>query len=97
MTNTLQIIWDCLDIPNKERVNFVTFKIRDESIKCFLHQDLKTGTITISESSNNNLTLQKILKQLPTAENFFIRYVGQEPSPVKARWGEESQKMIVTV
>lgn len=94
---TLQTIWDCLDIPNKENVSFVAFKISDENIKCFFYQNLTTGEISVTEKSNKSLTLQRILKQLPTAENFFIRLKGEEPTPVKSRWDEGKQKIQITM
>lgn len=95
MNTTLQTIWNCLDIPNKEKVDFLAFKISDESVKCFFRQNLKTKEISVTDKSNDALTLQKILKLLPTAENFFVRFRGQEPTPVKSEWDEARQKLVV--
>lgn len=95
MPTTLQTIWDYLDIPNKERVTFVAFKVCDENIKCFFYQNLITGEISVIEKSSHTLTIQKILKQLPTANNVFVRFANQETISVESEWDEERQKLVI--
>lgn len=94
MNSTLQTIWNCLDIPNKETVDFVNFRIDYNRMTCRLYQDKENGKITI-EGAVEELILQKILKHLPTAFVFHVRRYGKPCRYCEYQWNEETQKMQI--
>lgn len=92
--NTLQIIWDCLDIPNKETVEFVSFRLDYDRVLRRFYRNKETREIVL-EGEVGELQLQKILKHLPNAGIFQIKRLGEASRYYEFQWNEETQKMQI--